>query len=104
MMEQTKTIQVLKSQWDNTVLTYLLQESEAHSSPLAKELYEGECKEGKKLYHISVSLQRGDVKREASIPALTDKKDFAEAFLQFLCRHRVTPLSLYDIYVDCLTP
>ena len=82
-------------------MIYVLKESNAEEYPLADELFE-EGAEGKSLYQVSVCLERDGEKREASIPALTDKKDFAIAFLKFLHRYSVSPFSLYDVYVDCL--
>ncbi len=98
-----KTVMCLTKTIKKAKMIYLLEESNAEDHPLQDELFE-EGAEGKKLYHVLVRLEREGVKREASIPALTDKKDFAISFLKFLHRYSVSPHSLYDIYVDSLTP
>ena len=98
-----RTVMCLVKHLKKAKMIYLLKESKAEDYPLANELFE-EGAEGKSLYQVSVRFEREGEKREATIPALTDKKEFAIAFLKFLHRYSVSPLSLYDVYTDCLTP
>ncbi|MBQ8907617.1 MAG: hypothetical protein IJY71_03430 [Clostridia bacterium] len=98
-----KTVLCLTKKINEAKMVYLLKESNAEEEPLCGELFEDGAA-GKKLYRVLVRIEREGEKREASIPALTDKRDFAIAFLKFLYRNSVSPLSLYDIYTDCLTP
>ncbi len=98
-----KTVMCLTKNVNRAKMTYMLRESNAEEHPLKDELFE-EGTDGKKLYQVLVRFEAKGEKREASIPALTDKKDFAVSFLKFLHRYSVSPLSLHDIYADYLTP